>query len=136
MTQPCSKIGTGRHRIPQWQEVAAGGTGPDVPLSIWAGLTARGGAPGGLPCGGPVTVAAACRVIGTFSRPDGPAAAVGGSPAVITVAAAAGRAVLARVPEAPRSQQQPGGLDLAVTSVLHTRLARRGDCNRHVRCPL
>ena len=73
---------------------AVGGQGPGVPLSIWPGLPAPGGARDGLPCGGPVTTAAARRVIDTFSRPGDLIAADGGSPAVTEAAAAAGRPVL------------------------------------------
>ena len=79
-----------------------------MPLSIWPGLPARE-APDGLPCGGPVTVAAARRVIDTFSVPGDLVAAVGGcSPAVTEAAAAAGRRVLALVPgpaPAPRRRR-------------------------------
>src|SRR5690242_6231511 len=74
---------------------AAGGTGPGVPLSIWPGLPE----PGGTRDGGPVTVAAARRVIDTFSVPGDLVA--GGcvcSPAVAEAAAAAGRRVLGLVP--------------------------------------
>ena len=79
-----------------------------MPLSIWPGLPARG-APDGLPCGGPVTVAAARRVIDTFSVPGDLVAAAGGcSPAVTEAAAAAGRRVLGLVPgpaPAPRRRR-------------------------------
>ena len=67
----------------------AGLAGPGVPLTIWPGLPA----PAGPPCGGPVTAAAAARVIESFSRPGDRVAVAGGSPAVTGAAAAAGRAV-------------------------------------------
>ena len=87
---------------------AAGGTGPGVPLSIWPGLPAPGDARDGLPCGGPVTVAAARRVIDAFSLPGDLVAAAGGSPAVIEAAAAAGRPVLALIPGPAPARQRPG----------------------------
>jgi hypothetical protein len=118
MTQPSSNAGTGRHRKPRWPVTAVGTADPGVLMSIWAGLAAHGGGRGGLLCGGPVVVAAA-----------------GGSPVVITVCLAAGRPVLAHAGGAAASQQR-GGLDLAVTSGLQAREARRGDCGRHVRCPV
>ena len=74
---------------------AAGPAGPGVPLSIWPGLPE----PGATGDGGPVTVAAARRVIDTFTRPGDFVAAAGGcSPAVAEAAAAAGRPVLGLVP--------------------------------------
>ena len=99
---------------------AAGGTGPGVPLSIWPGLPDPGGAGDGLPCGGPVTTAAARRVIDTFSVPGDLVVAAGGcSPAVTEAAAAAGRRVLALVPDGrsgyplpvpyPSIRLRPGG---------------------------
>src|SRR5580693_8001601 len=100
MTQPFNSTGDGRPAGPAPGTTAAGsrtarGTGPGVPLSIWPGLPARE-APDGLPCGGPVTVSAARRVIDTFSVPGDLVAAAGGcSPAVTEAAAAAGRRVLA-----------------------------------------
>ncbi len=95
---------------------AAGGTGPGVPLSIWPGLPE----PGGTRDGGPVTLAAARRVIDTFSVPGDLVAAGGGcSPAVAEAAAAAGRRVLALVPDGrsgyplpvpyPVARLRPGG---------------------------
>jgi hypothetical protein len=87
-----------------------------VPLSIWPGLPE----PGGTEDGGPVTVAAARRVIDTFTRPGDLVAAAGGcSPAVAEAAAAAGRRVLALVPDGsggyplpvpyPVARLRPGG---------------------------
>jgi hypothetical protein len=87
-----------------------------VPLSIWPGLPESGGARGG----GPVTVAAARRVIDTFSVPGDLVAAAGGcSPAVAEAAAAAGRRVLGLVPDGasgyplpvpyPVARLRPGG---------------------------
>ena len=95
---------------------AAGGTGPGVPLSIWPGLPE----PGGTRDGGPVTVAAARRVIDTFSVPGDLVAAAGGcSSAVAEAAAAAGRRVLVLVPDGsggyplpvpyPVARLRPGG---------------------------
>ena len=104
MTQPFNTAGDG---LPAGSATgatvarsrAAGGTGPGVPLSIWPGLPDPSGARDGLPCGGPVTVAAARRVIGTFSVPGDLVATAGCcSPAVAEAAAAAGRRVLALVP--------------------------------------
>ena len=125
MTQPFNPAGDGQPACPAPDATAApgragGGTGPGVPLSIWPGLPARE-APDGLPCGGPVTVAAARRVIDTFSVPGDLIAAVGGgcSPAVAEAAAAAGRRVLALVPDGasgyplpvpyPVARLRPGG---------------------------
>jgi hypothetical protein len=51
-------------------------------------------------------------------------AAAGGPPVVVTACMAAGRPVLAHAGRAAASQQ-PGGLDRAVTSGLHTQEARR-----------
>ena len=99
---------------------AAGGTGPGVPLSIWPGLPGPAGTRDGAPCGGPVTTAAARLVIDTFSVPGDLVAAAGGcSPAVAEAAAAAGRPVLALVPDGrtgyplpvpyPAARLRPGG---------------------------
>src|SRR5260370_1245953 len=62
MTQPFNPAGDGLPAEPAPGTTAAesrtaGGTGPGVPLSIWPGLPPRE-APDGLPCAGPVTVAA------------------------------------------------------------------------------
>ena len=94
---------------------AAGPAGPGVPLSIWPGLPE----PGGTGDGGPVTVAAARRVIDTFSVPGDLVAAGGCSPAVAEAAAAAGRRVLVLVPDGsggypppvpyPVARLRPGG---------------------------
>jgi hypothetical protein len=79
---------------------AAGGAGPGVPLSIWPGLPEPGGPRDGAPCRGPVTLAAARRVIDTFSVPGDLVAAAGGcSSAVAEAAAAAGRRLLGLVPD-------------------------------------
>jgi hypothetical protein len=90
-----------------------------VPLSIWPGLPEAGGPHDGAPCGGPVTTEAAQRVIGTFSVPGDLVAAGGCSPAVAEAAAAAGRRVLALVPDGrggyplpvpyPVARLRPGG---------------------------
>ena len=99
MAQPFNPAGDGQPAVPAPDATAAGsraasGTGPGVPLSIWPGLPAPSGTRDGRPCGGPVTTAAARRVIDTFSRPGDLIAAAGGSPAVTEAAAAAGRPVL------------------------------------------
>src|ERR1700677_2394709 len=105
MTQPFNPAGDGQPAVPAPNATAAGshaagGTGPGVPLSIWPGLPDPGGAGDGLPCGGPVTTAAARRVIDTFSRSGDLVATAGGcSPAVAEAAAAAGRRVLALIPD-------------------------------------
>ena len=125
MTQPSSTSGDGQPVGPAPDATsapgrAAGGTGPGVPLSIWPGLPGPGGTRDGAPCGGPVTTAAARRVIGTFSVPGNLVAAAGGcSPAVAEAAAAAGRPVLTLVPDGhsgyplpvpyPAARLRPGG---------------------------
>ena len=81
MTQPFNPAGDGQPAVPAPGATAAGsraagGTGPGVPLSIWPGLPAHG-IRDGLPCGGPVTVAAARRVIDAFSVPGDLVAAAG-----------------------------------------------------------
>jgi len=88
---------------------AAGGTGPGVPLSIWPGLPAPRSGPYG-PCAGPVTAAAAARVIAVFSRPGDLVAAPDGSAAVIEAAAAAGRPVLGLIPAPVRDGRAIAGL--------------------------
>ncbi len=113
MTQPFNAAGDGlpAGRVPDTTVAGsrtAGGTGPGVPLSIWPGLPAPGDARDGLPCGGPVTVAAARRVIDAFSLPGDLVAAAGGSPAVIKAAAAAGGPVLALIPGPAPGWQRPG----------------------------
>ena len=105
MTPPFNPAGDGQPAGPAPHAAAApgraaGGTGPGVPLSIWPGLPGPGGTRDGAPCGGPVTTAAARRVIDTFSVPGDLIAAAGGcSLAVAEAAAAAGRPVLALVPD-------------------------------------
>jgi len=100
MTQPFDQAGDGQPAVPAPGATAAPGraagpAGPGVPLSIWPGLPE----PGATGDGGPVTVAAARRVIDTFSVPGDLVAAAGGcSPAVAAAAAAAGRPVLVLVP--------------------------------------
>src|SRR5712691_8946256 len=88
---------------------APGRTGPGVPLSIWPGLPAPRSGPYG-PCAGPVTAAAAARVIGAFSRPGDLVAAPDGSAAVIEAAAAAGRPVLGLIPAPVRDGRAIAGL--------------------------
>jgi hypothetical protein len=121
MTHPFSPAGNGESAGPAPDATAAPGraadpAGPGVPLSIWPGLPESGGTRGG----GPVTVAAARRVIDTFTRPGDLVAAAGGcSPAVAEAAAAAGRRVLGLVPDGasgyplpvpyPVARLRPGG---------------------------
>jgi hypothetical protein len=99
MTQPFSNAGDGLRAGPApgttaARNQAASGTARGVPLSIWPGLPEPGGVRDGLPRGGPVTAAAARRVIDTFSRPGDLIAAAGaGLPTVTEAAAAAGRRV-------------------------------------------
>ena len=86
MTQPFNPAGDGQPTGPAPDTTAAGsravgGTGPGVPLSIWAGLPAHD-IRDGQPCGGPVTAAAVRRVIEAFSVPGDLVAGVVGSPAV------------------------------------------------------
>jgi len=115
MTQPFNPAGDGLPAGPApgatvAESRAAGGTGPGVPLSIWPGLPDPGGARDGLPCGGPVTVAAARRVIDTFSVAGDLVAAAGGcSPAVTEAAAAASRRVIALLPGPDPVLRRPGG---------------------------
>ncbi|HET9972559.1 MAG TPA: hypothetical protein VFQ68_30285 [Streptosporangiaceae bacterium] len=125
MTYPFSPAGDGEPVGPTPDATsagsrAAGGAGPGVPLSIWPGLPESGGTRDGASCGGPVTVAAARRVIDTFSVPGDLVAAAGGcSSAVAEAAAAAGRRVLALVPDGsggyplpvpyPVARLRPGG---------------------------
>jgi len=114
MTQSSDQAGEGRPAgpVPGTTAVAgtgtAGGPGAGVPLSIWPGLPAPDNGRDGLACAGPVTTAAARRVIDAFSRPGDLVAAAGGSLAVIEAAAAAGRPVLALVPGPAPGRQRPG----------------------------
>jgi hypothetical protein len=114
MTQPFNPAGDGQPAVPAPGATAAGirpagGTGPGVPLSIWPGLPAHD-VPGGEPCGGPVTAAAARRVIDAFSLPGDLVAAAGGClPAVTEAAAAAGRRVLALAAGPALPRRQSGG---------------------------
>jgi hypothetical protein len=114
MTQPSSNTGAGLPAGPVPGTTtavgsrAAGGTGPGVPLSIWPGLPDPGGARDGRPCGGPVTTAAARRVIDAFSLPGDLIAAPAGSPAVTEAAAAAGRRVLVLTPDCDPGRPRPG----------------------------
>ena len=125
MTHPFNPAGDGQPAGPAPDALAAprsaaGPAGPGVPLSIWPGLPEPGGTRDGAPCGGPVTTAAARRVIDTFPVPGDLVAAGGGcSPAVAEAAAAAGRRVLALVPDGasgyplpvpyPVARLRPGG---------------------------
>jgi hypothetical protein len=112
MTQPCNPAGDGQLAVPAPHTTAAGSraagpAGPGVPLSIWPGLPAHG-TQDGQPCGGPVTVAAARRVIDAFSLPGDLVATAGGSPAVAGAAAAASRRVLALTAGPAPARQRPG----------------------------
>jgi hypothetical protein len=78
-----------------------------VPLSIWPGLPAHD-IRDGQSCAGPVTVAAARRVIDTFSLPGDLVATAGGSPAAAGAAAAASRRVLALTAGPAPARQRPG----------------------------
>jgi hypothetical protein len=78
-----------------------------VPLSIWPGLPAHD-IRDGQSCGGPVTTAAARRVIEAFSVPGDLVAAAGCSPAVAEAAAVAGRRVLALGAGPAPARQRPG----------------------------
>ncbi len=114
MTQPFNGAGDGLAAGPALHitaaaDRAAGGTGPGVPLSIWPGLPAPGGTRDGLPCGGPVTAAAARRVIEAFSAPGDLVVAAACSTAVTEAAAAAGRRVLALASAAAPDGQRPAG---------------------------
>jgi len=129
MTQPFNPAGDGQPAVPAPGATAAGSravgpAGPGVPLSIWPGLPAHD-TRDGQSCRGPVTAAAARRVIDTFSRPGDLVAAAGGcSPAVAEAAAAAGRRVLGLVPDGrsgyplpvpyPVIRLRPGGPALAL----------------------
>jgi hypothetical protein len=90
MTHPSSPSSTtpqGRRPCPA---PAPRPAGRGLPLSVWPGLPAPCGHPDTGPCGGPVTTAAAARVIESFSRPGDLIAAPAGSPAA-AAAGAAGR---------------------------------------------
>jgi hypothetical protein len=73
-----------------------------VPVSIWPDLPAPAAGRSPARCPGPVTAAAAGKAIAAFSRPGDLVAAPDGSPAVIEAAAAAGRRVLALIPDGGR----------------------------------
>jgi hypothetical protein len=113
MTQPFNPAGDGQPAVPAPDATAAGsraagGTGPGVPLSIWPGLPAHDIRDGEL-CGGPVTAAAARRVIDAFSLPGDLVAAAGGCLSAVTeAAAAAGRRVLALAVGPAPARQRPG----------------------------
>jgi len=113
MTQPFNSAGDGQPAGPAPDTTAAGsraagGTGPGVPLSIWPGLPAHH-IRDGEQCGGPVTAAAARRVIDAFSLPGDLVAAGGGSPAVTEAAAGAGRRVFTLASGPAPARQRPGG---------------------------
>jgi hypothetical protein len=113
MTQPFNGDRDGLTAGPALHNTAAdrtaGGTGPGVPLSIWPGLPEPHGTPDGVPCGGPVTAAAARRVIEAFSAPGDLVGVAACPPAVTEAAAAAGRRVLALAPAAAPDGQRPAG---------------------------
>ena len=103
--RPASRPGTGQHsgREPRGRRDRSRRAAEHL-----ARPARPGGARDGLPCGGPVTAAAARRVIDAFSLPGNLVAAAGGSPAVIKAAAAAGRRVLALAPGPAPGRQRPG----------------------------
>jgi len=109
MTQPFHPAGDGQLANPAPGTAAAGPAGPGVPLSIWPGLPAHD-TRDGQPCAGPVTVAAARRVIDAFSVPGDLVATAGGSPSVAAAAAAAAasRRVLALTAGPALLLQRPG----------------------------
>jgi hypothetical protein len=112
MTQPISPCGDGQPAGPAPDTTTAGshaadGAGPGVPLSIWPGLPAHD-ILDGQSCGGPVTAAAARRVIDAFSLPGDLVAVVGGPAAVAGAAAAAGRRVLTLTAGPAPARQRPG----------------------------
>jgi SAM-dependent methyltransferase len=92
-----------------------------VPVTIWPGLPAPAAGHSPAACPGPVTAAAAARVITAFSRPGDLVAAPDGSPAVIEASAAAGRRILGVIhagehavtgllaTAAPAARLRPGG---------------------------
>ncbi len=117
MSHPHNGPGPAVPPIPGGHGTAPGGTGPGVPLSIWPGLPAPRSGPYG-PCAGPVTAAAAGRVIAVFSRPGDLVAAPDGSAAVIEAAAAAGRPVLGLIPAPVRDGRAIAGLRARLDPVL------------------
>jgi hypothetical protein len=113
MTQPSHPAGDGQLAAPTPGAAAAGSraagpAGPGVPLSIWPGLPAHD-TRDSQRCGGPVTTAAARRVIDAFSLPGDLVAIAGGSPAVAGAAAAASRRVLVLTASPGPARQRPGG---------------------------
>jgi hypothetical protein len=112
MTQPFHPAGDGQLAAPTPGAAAAGSraagpAGPGVPLSIWPGLPAHDTRDSQW-CGGPVTTAAARRVIDAFSLPGDLVAIAGGSQAVAEAAAAARRRVLAVTASPGPARQRPG----------------------------
>ena len=108
MTHSFNSAGDGQLADPAPATAAAGPAGPGVPLSIWPGLPAHD-TRDSQRCGGPVTTAAARRVIDAFSLPGDLVATVGGSQAVAGAAAAAGRRVLVLTASPGPARQRPGG---------------------------
>jgi hypothetical protein len=78
-----------------------------MPVNIWPGLPAPASGHSPAACPGPVTAAAAAKVIAAFSRPGNLVATPDGSPAVIEAAAAAGRHALSLITSGGRG---PAGL--------------------------
>jgi hypothetical protein len=100
--------------MPGERGCAPGPAGPGVPVSIWPGLPAPAAGRDPALCPGPVTAAAAGQAIAAFSRPGDLVAAPDGSPAVIEAAAAAGRRVLALIPDCEHTLARlPARLDPA-----------------------
>ena len=112
MTQPFNPAGDGQPAVPAPDATAAGSRAAGGRSRRAAEHLARPARPGirdGQPCGGPVTAAAARRVIDAFSRPRRP----GGRRrrrAAVAAAAAAGRRVLALAPARPGAAAGPAAL--------------------------
>jgi hypothetical protein len=93
-----------------------------VPVSIWPDLPAPAAGCGQALCPGPVTAAAAGKVVAAFSRPGDLVAAPDGTLAVIEAAAAAGRRVLGLIPAGGRAAAGlPAGLDPAARPLARLR---------------
>jgi hypothetical protein len=121
MTPPSPPGSAAESPVPVPGPGAARPAGPGVPLSVWPGLPAPGCASSGQPCGGPVTAAAAARVIESFSRPGDLVIPIDGSPAVTGAAAAAGRAVLRLAPGiGPAQLLAPGDPDAGTADLVIT----------------
>jgi hypothetical protein len=100
MTHPSLSGSAGERPVPEPGPGTGRPAGPGVPLSVWAGLPAPDCALPGQSCG-PVTIAVAARVTGSFSRPGDLVVAIDCSPAAAGAAAATGRVVLGLAPGGP-----------------------------------